>query len=368
VILKEKEFQNLSDPRWKAGEEAEKQMAFYLQRAFRKRSDCFVINDLRIAHDGESAQIDHLIVSPYGLVIIESKSCHSTIIVDEFNRWARTFNDKPEGMQSPVLQAEEQKRVLKELLQSNTERLLGKMLMGSVQKGFGYCPFFVYVSISDTGIIEQRTEVPELHKADEVTKAITDKLDDLKKKSDLLSPRFWLTSEVGWRMKLEEAKAVAEFLVTQHQPKINISPLSVEVAKEVSARKIVSPRKKNIFVPKVGAKCPECRAAKLIRKSIKRSDGTETDFLACEGYPSSCKAIFPLVALVRQKEVSYEIALSKTKAFGEGMPCPRCSAGKQVRRKGKNGKSDFLGCSNYGKTKCGFTEPTSDFICNSQFT
>jgi len=355
VILKEKEFTNSSDPRRKAGEEAEKQMAFYLQRAFRKRDDCFVINDLSITHDGEQAQIDHLIVSPYGLVIIESKSCHSTIIVDEFNRWARTFNGKPEGMQSPILQAEEQGRILKELLRSNTESLLGKMLIGSVQKGFGYCPFLVYVSVSDSGIIEQKIDVPELHKSDEVAKIITGKLDEIKRKSDLLSPKFWLTSEVGWRMKLEEARAVAEFLIAQHRSVSQTT--SVKKAKEVPLSEAMPAQMETTFVPKVGAKCPECGAAKLIRGSVPRSDGTETDFLACQSYPSSCKAIFPLVAIVRKEVATYEMAASPVKSIGEEMPCPRCGTGKQVRRKGKNGKPDFLGCSNYGKTKCGFTEP-----------
>lgn len=156
MILKEKEFTNPSDPRRKAGEEAEKQMAFYLQRAFRKRDDCFVINDLSITHDGEPAQIDHLIVSPYGLVIIESKSCHSTIIVDEFNRWARTFNGKPEGMQSPVLQAEEQGKILMGLLRSNTERLLGKMLMGNVQKDSDIVLFLYMFPFQIVGLLNRK--------------------------------------------------------------------------------------------------------------------------------------------------------------------------------------------------------------------
>lgn len=356
MILKEKKLTNPSDPRLLAGEEAEKQLAHYLKRAFKKRDDCFVINDLRITHDGEAAQIDHLIVSPYGLVIIESKSCHSTIIVDEFNRWARMLNGKPEGMQSPVLQAEEQGKIVKGLLRTNAERLLGKMLMGSVQKGFGYCPLLVYVSVSDSGIIDQKNDVQELYKADEVARAITGRLDDLKKKSDLLSPKFWLSSADGWRMKLEEAKAVAEFLVGQHQPKLQV--ISEKKNKKKLLPEVVPRQIENTFVPKVGAKCPKCGVAKLIRRSIKRSDGTETDFLACQGYPDSCETIFPLVAVVRQAMQSYEVqAVSVIKPIGEGMPCPKCGTGKQVRRKGKSGKPDFFGCSNYGKTKCGFTGP-----------
>ncbi|HEU0219496.1 MAG TPA: NERD domain-containing protein [Gallionella sp.] len=358
MILKEKEFTNPSDVKLRAGEDAEKKLAHYLKRAFKKRDDCFVINDLRLIHDGEAAQIDHLIVSPYGLAIIESKSCHSTIIVDEFNRWARTFNGKPEGMKSPVLQAEEQGKIVKELLQANTERLLGKMLMGSVQRGFAYCPFLVYASVSDSGIIEQKIDVPELYKADEVAKAITDKLDELKKKSDLLSPKFWLTSEVGWRMKSDEAKAVAEFLVSQHQPRLQV--IFERDNKKESLPEAVPKQIETTFVPKVGAVCPKCGSNKIVRKSVPRSDGTETDFLACEGYPSSCKAMFPLVAVVRQQISSYEAqpqVMSVTTQFCEGMPCPKCGEGKLTKKLGVNGQPDFWACTNFRKTNCRFKKP-----------
>ena len=356
MILKEKEFTNPSDSRLKAGEEAEKQLAYRLQRAgaFKKRDDCFVINDLRIVYDGDPAQIDHLIVSPYGLFIIESKSCYGTIAVNEFNEWSRTFNGKPEGMQSPILQAEEQGRVVKELLIAHAESLLGKML-GSVQRGFGYCPILTCVAVSDSGIIDRKDMVAGLYKADDAVKAVISKLDELKKSSDPLSPKFWLSTEVGWRMKLEEARAVAEFLIAQHRPVSQTA--SVKKTKEVPLQETMPAQMEATFVPKVGAKCPECGAAKLIRKSVPRSDGTETDFLACQGYPGSCKAIFPLVAVVRQVAATYEIATSPAKSISKEKPCPRCGIGKQVRRKGKNGKPDFWGCSNYGKTKCGFTKP-----------
>lgn len=355
MILKEKQFTNPSDSRLLAGEETEKQLAHYLKRAFKKRDDCFVINDLRLTHDGETAQIDHLIVSPYGLAIIESKSCHGTIIIDEFNRWARTFNGKPEGMQSPVLQATEQGKIVKELLRANAEKLLGKMLMGKVQKGFAYCPFLIYIAVSDSGIIEQKVDVPELYKADEVAKAITDKLDDLKKKSDLLSPKFWLTSEVGWRMKLEEARTVAEFLVSQHQPKSQV--ISERGGNKKPSPEVIPEQIETTFVPKAGAMCPKCGANKLVRKSVPRSDGTETDYLACGGYPSSCNALFPLVAISSIPRKSSPAVPVVTKeppvaaAYIEGSSCPSCKNGKLVKRKGK---TEFLGCSNF--PKCKFTD------------
>ncbi len=355
MIVKEKEFSNPSDSKLRAGEEAEKQLAFRLQRVFKKRDDVFVINDLRIICDGDVAQIDHLIVSSYGLFIIESKSCYGTITVNKFNEWSRTFNGKPEGMSSPILQAEEQGRVLKELLIANREVLLGKILGGIAQRGFAYCPVLAYVAVSDAGMIDRNVMVDGLFKADDAVKAVANKVDELMKKSDFLSPKFWLTTDTGWRMKNEEAKAIAEFLKTQHQPITRTN--SVTKAERTVLPESALVPKEFTFVPKVGAVCPKCNSAKLIRKSIVRTDGTETDFLACQGYPAACKAIFPLVAVAYPVAVSEEAQNEHVSTMNaEGALCPKCGIGKKVRRKGKPGKPDFYGCSSYGKTKCGFQE------------
>lgn len=355
MILKEKEFTNPSDLRQKAGEEAEKQMAFYLQRAFRKRDDCFVINDLRVIHDGDVAQIDHLVVSPFGLFIIESKSVHGTISINQHGDWKRTYNNEVTGMPSPVLQGQEQGRILKELLRENAEQVLGKMLFGKVQKGFRYCPVCTYVAISDSGIIDRGMDVPELLKADVVSGVIVKQIDGFASKANLLSPKNLLSTDVIWDMTKDEAQATAEFLISKHTP--SSLPLKTASAKtEINSKPVKTQPVEKTFIPKVGALCPTCSEQKLIRKSVSRSDGTETDFLACQGYPSSCKALFPLVAVVRQETAIYEEIDLPSTSIGEGLPCPRCGAGKQVRRKGKSGKPDFFACSNYGKTKCGFTE------------
>lgn len=355
MILKEKKFNNPSDLRLRAGEEAEKQMAFYLQRAFRKRDDCFVINDLRVIYDGDVAQIDHLVVSIYGLFIVESKSVHGTISINQHGEWQRTYNDQITGMPSPVLQAQEQGRIIKELLRENAEQLLGKILFGRIQKGFQYCPVCIHIAISDNGIIERGTDVPELFKADAVAGAITKKLDEFASKASLFSPKNFLSTDVVWDMNKDEAKAAAEFLVSEHT--ISAPPVEAKQAiDEAKPKTITKPttmrQPEKTFVPRVGAICPECGQQKLIRKSINRSDGTESDFLACQGYPGSCKALFPLVARVRQVEPALEvIEIPAAKPIGEGRACPRCNDGKLVKRKAK---TEFIGCSNY--PKCKFTD------------
>jgi ssDNA-binding Zn-finger/Zn-ribbon topoisomerase 1 len=244
---------------------------------------------------------------------------------------------------------------LKELLLANKGDLLGKLL-GRLQKGFMYCPVLTYVAVSDTGMIDRNDMVVGLYKADDVVKAVTSKLDDLKNKSSLLSPKFWLSTDVGWCMKLEEAKIVAEFLVNQHEPISKVIP--PKKSESIPFAKAASELKRVELTPTIGATCPKCGLANLVSKSIMRADGTETNFLACQNYPVTCKALFPLVAVASQVILANEahVVSTTTTAIVDEESCPKCGTGKKVRRKGKPGKPDFFACSNYGKTKCRFQE------------
>lgn len=323
-------------------------MAFYLKRAFGKEKDCFVLNDLRIIHDGDVAQIDHLMVTRFGLFIIESKSVHGKIMINKHKEWSRTYDNATDGMRSPVLQAEAQGKVLKELLRANREQLLSKML-GAIQKGFRYCPINIYIAISDNGIIDRKIAIPELFKADQISNAIEGKLKELKKISSLLS----LNLDTGWSMSGDEAETVARFLLSLHQPlqkndlKAQEKPSNLSEIKP--AESITTNKSEKTFIPKVGVTCPECHKHKLIRKSVTRSDGTETDFLACTAYPKECKAIFALVAVTKTINKT-ENVVSNNLEHKESDTCPRCKSGKLILRKAK---TEFLGCSEY--PKCKFT-------------
>ena len=355
MILKEKQFTNSDNPKVRAGEEAEKQMAFYLQREFGKEKNCFVLNDLRIINDGDSAQIDHLIVTEYGLFIIESKSVYGEITVNQNAEWSRSYNNSLSGMASPILQAEAQGKVLKALLAYNKEKLLSKMF-GALQKGFGHCPVNVYVAISDKGIINRKKAIPELFKADQVCIAIKEKLSTSKKISSLLS----LSMDIGWEMRADETIAVANFLLSQHKPllKPDLKTLDLQLPanKPNHEHRQLQPtlinKSEKSFIPKAGALCPQCNQLKLIRKSVQRADGTETDFLACSGYPKDCKAIFALVAVAKPTEKPVD-KIATLQELKEHDNCPRCKSGKLVIKLNKAKNTKFTGCSEF--PKCRFT-------------
>ena len=100
MILKEiDEKANLTKIQ-KYGHDAEKQMAFYLKRAFQNKSDVVVINDLRIQMDDDTAQMDHLIIHRFGFIVVESKSVTAKISINEHGEWSRYYRNSSKGMPS----------------------------------------------------------------------------------------------------------------------------------------------------------------------------------------------------------------------------------------------------------------------------
>ena len=66
MILKEKTYKKSRNPNEVRGDETESQMSFYLRRYFGDSSNIFVLNDVYLSVDNESAQIDHLV----GLLVV----------------------------------------------------------------------------------------------------------------------------------------------------------------------------------------------------------------------------------------------------------------------------------------------------------
>ena len=105
-----------------SGRKAEEQMAFYLRRFFGSSADVDVLNYLRIDLNGEVAQMDHLVLHPFGLLIVESKSVSDGVQITDDGQWMRWFNRKPSGMASPITQAHLQGKLLKELLEKTVKQ------------------------------------------------------------------------------------------------------------------------------------------------------------------------------------------------------------------------------------------------------
>ncbi|WP_435626841.1 nuclease-related domain-containing protein [Candidatus Ferrigenium straubiae] len=182
-----------------AGQKAEEQMAFYLKRFFAPSPDVFVLNGIRLEHAGDAAQMDHLVLHRYGIVVVESKSVAGKVQIKDDGQWIRWYGKDSTGMASPIIQAKLQLRFMRDYLN-----------LAVKPKGvFDRYAFDVQVAISDSGVILWPTSgnLPEVCKADQVAERIEKRIAEFAEMHDAPSP-----------MGTEHLAKIADFLCAAHKP------------------------------------------------------------------------------------------------------------------------------------------------------
>lgn len=245
-------------------------MAFYLKRGFGDNLKVLVLNGLRIVQGNDAAQIDHLLLHEYGMIIVESKSVSTQVSINEHAEWSRRFNGANKGMPSPVLQARRQGEFLKRYLQPHTEVLLKKVL--GVQMKFDKMPIDIVVAISDTGIIKRpKKNIEELMhvcKADRAVEKVQEIIKGYRKKESALS------LSLGPYILGKTARAnISKFLTENHSPPAPKVEIPKEKAEYVSSKVFASCNHCNgtmvdVVYGKYGyyLKCHECQKNTAIRE------------------------------------------------------------------------------------------------------
>lgn len=243
MILKELDPFNSDDRFMRAGRAAEEQMAFYLKRFFGSDPDVLVLNGIRLEAEGDAAQVDHLIVHPFGISIVESKSVHGKVQIKDDGQWIRWFgNNLSKGMRSPITQARLQEQFFREVLgrASNNPAALAAI------------PFDLYVAISDEGVIlwPKSGKVPGVCKADQV--------------ADEVAASIQARSVgKGPRLTAESCSKLANFLIAKNQP---LKPAKREdesnaaTASEARAQVIATPKAPAVSTSYI---CKHCSSAEL---------------------------------------------------------------------------------------------------------
>ncbi len=212
TILKYKEPSISADARQAAGDRQEQDVAFYLRRAFKDDENILVLNDYRFTHNGETAQIDHLIVHRTGFLVIESKSIYGEVKVNAQGEWARSYKGQWAGMPSPIRQALLQMELLRDFLGANVEHFLGKMLMGRVQQKVRFREWNVLCTVSSSCILHRKGMPSDLSKKVIKSEFVADEIKKIGGFSRLSSafsgkPAF----------SLEEMETIGAFLLNHYQ-------------------------------------------------------------------------------------------------------------------------------------------------------
>ncbi len=305
----------------KAGRVAEEKLAFYLRRAFIEDKDILVFNNLRFENNHDAAQIDHLILHKYGMIIIESKSVTSKVEINEREEWIRWFDNNPTGMPSPIQQAKRQGEFLRSYLREYDEVLMGKIL--GRQSGFRLMPLEILVAISDSGIIHRPNSVSldEVCKADQVTDRVRAIFKRWSKANKFLT--FDL-KKGGYEFYKDELNNIRKFLLSNHKPILakvysqnSISPLRANALSDTGMNTESSKAKKDSLEaiqknPKILKRlCGHCSSNLFI-------DKVHSYYFKC----LKCERNIPIKSVI----------------------CIACHKNKQIHKRGENFYFDCVKC------------------------
>lgn len=219
MIAKELDDVTVIDKRRAAGHAAEAQLAFYLRRTFADTPDMHIFNGLRFESLGDAAQLDHLILHPYGLIVVESKSVHAKVKINERGEWLRLYKGHYQGMPSAKLQGERQVLFLRRYLELHDAQLLD----GSRSKrtGLSSMPIDLLVAVSDGAVIDR----PEGEAHDYLVKAeaVPERIKKLVRSRRPAGGFFGLFKD-GFTLSSAEMVGLGSFFTSRHRPLEQVSP------------------------------------------------------------------------------------------------------------------------------------------------
>ena len=215
MILKEKEVVYSYDKRQQAGDKQEQDVAFYLRRAFKDSEDIFIFNDLRVEHNDEVAQIDHLVLYIYGFILIESKSITGEVKVNVNEEWSRSYNEKWSGIKSPIKQVELQQRLLRELLFEKRHEILPKKLFGKLQQSFGRRCWDNICAVSSNAIVDRKNMPKAVSSQLVKSEFLIDKINEVMNlPANKVTNFFSMNSRPDF--KTDELEKISRFLIKSH--------------------------------------------------------------------------------------------------------------------------------------------------------
>jgi hypothetical protein len=260
------------------GIESEKQNAYYIDFYVADSKNLIALHDIRLEHNGRTAQIDHMIINRFGIELLESKSFKGTLTINDDNSLEVNYNGKIKSFPNPLEQSKRHADVLQKFIEDNAS--LGKRV--ELLGGF---------NVKSIVLIHPETTITNKKLPDNFFRADTymsKRIEEVDKIGVL--EVFKLVSKM---IDINSVKELAELIKSAHKPlefdyanKYKISKPKKEVL--LSVEKEVE----NLNVPddqpietqkeklKEGDPCPFCQNTLVLRKGK-----NEANFLGCNTFP-----------------------------------------------------------------------------------
>jgi len=252
------------------GYKSELENAYYLNFHFEDRKRSILLHDIRIEHNGKTAQFDHILIAPVGITLLESKSFKGKLTIGEDNSLNVNYGKYIKTFPNPIEQNNRHAKVLKKFIDEKVDLSSRFKLMGGI-------PIDSTVLIHPNTTVLNKQLPRGFERSDSFATNYNKKIDDMGIGIVLLKSITLMSQDM--------VKDIAKKLIALHKPikydythKYRISKINEKVdSKEV---KKVDEFKKS---------CPRCNEGTLVQRRRKsKKFGTEyasDEFWGCNRFP-----------------------------------------------------------------------------------
>lgn len=252
------------------GYKTEKDHAYYINFKLKDSKNCIVLHDIRLIHNGNVAQFDHILISRLDIIILESKSFSEGAVLEIKDNGSLEVKrgEKLTTYPSPIEQNKRHQHILKSFLKDKFE-------FSKRVQSFGGFPINYKVLISpETNIINKK--IPDGFVRGDVF--ISQRYEE-ELNAEIFT--FKPFKELYKIISRETIKDIANLLIDNNKPLLFDYTKKFRVAAKNKAEK-----RQNIN-NKETESCPRCKQGCLIlKKSNKKPEKYKSnEFYACNQYP-----------------------------------------------------------------------------------
>ena len=174
-------------------------MAYHLRRYFGRSAEVDVLNHLRVRSGEDRAHVEHLLLHPHGLIVIERAPLRGRVVVQDDGQWMREQAGELLEMRSPITRAYLRALSLKALLDRNVR-----------QKGFfDRLELDIVVAVPDGAQIQwpRQGMLAEICDADNVHARVSQRVAQCRAQAPVAGP-----------LSAAERRRLADFLCALHRP------------------------------------------------------------------------------------------------------------------------------------------------------
>lgn len=250
-----------------AGIKGEEQIVFELKNS---HLPLYALRDLRLEHEGLTAQIDFLVIMPYVNVVIECKNLVGNITVNEQGDFIREFGDgesrRVEGIYSPITQNARHIELIRAIRLSergSIGRFLSGMFFDDRNKG-------IVVLANPRTVLEAAAAPEEIRRQIVRGDGLIARLKELNRKA----------KEAGnGRNTDDEMRLAAERWLEKHVPLDSPDlALSSKSYDDASTEAVPS--------------CPKCGAS-MVRRRVTRGERKGKEIWGCSCFPK-CRGVIDI--------------------------------------------------------------------------